>query len=126
MVQHGVELPTWYSNSLPNHPNYHLGPLAGSVCDSLGLGVRELQAPLAAASASPNPSAGRVSLSYGAQREAGELTVLDAQGRVVLRERLPAWSTVHNVDLARSPSGIYHWRLQWGARATSVRVILQP
>ena len=126
LVQHGVELPAYYSNGLPNHPNYHLGPVLGSVCDSLGLGVQELQAPLAAASASPNPSTGRVSLSYGAQREAGELTVLDAQGRVVLHERLPAWSTLHTMDLTGQPAGMYHCRLQWGARATSVRVILQP
>ncbi|MBK7285930.1 MAG: hypothetical protein IPI95_01830 [Flavobacteriales bacterium] len=36
MVQHGVVMPTYYTNSLPNHPNYFLGPVDGSVCDSLG------------------------------------------------------------------------------------------
>jgi len=126
MEQHGISLPRYFENSLPNHPNYHLGPVDGSVCDSLGMGVAELQAPLAAATVSPNPSAGSVNLSYGAQREAGEVQVLDAQGRVVLRERLPAWSTVHAVELVGEPAGMYHCRLQWGGRATSVRVIVQP
>ncbi len=37
LEQHGVELPRYFMNSLPNHPNYHLGALSGTVCDSLGL-----------------------------------------------------------------------------------------
>ncbi len=32
--QHSIHLPG-YSASLPNHPNYFLGPIVGSVCDSL-------------------------------------------------------------------------------------------
>lgn len=123
MVQHGVELPRWYSNSLPNHPNYHLGPVLGSVCDSLGMGLQELQAPLAPVQASPNPSSGRVTLTYGAQRTAGLLQVWDAEGRMVQQEKLPAWSTVHALELAGQPAGMYHCRLQWGARSATVRVI---
>ena len=127
MVQHGVELPTWYSNSLPNHPNYHLGPVDGTVCDSLGItnGVGEFERTVNV-NVYPNPSSGSVALSYAAQPNAGWLEVHNADGQVVLRERLPAWSTVHAMDLASQPAGMFHCRLQWGARATSVRVILQP
>ena len=35
--QHGIKLPTYNSASLPNFPNYRLGPLDGSPCDTLGL-----------------------------------------------------------------------------------------
>jgi PKD repeat protein len=35
--QHGIHLPTYNSASLPNFPNYRLGPLDGSPCDTLGL-----------------------------------------------------------------------------------------
>ncbi|MCB9332534.1 MAG: PKD domain-containing protein [Lewinellaceae bacterium] len=35
--QHGVQLPTLNSLSMPNFPNYRLGPLDGSPCDTLGL-----------------------------------------------------------------------------------------
>ena len=35
--QHGVHLPTYNAASLPNFPNYRLGPLDGSPCDTLGL-----------------------------------------------------------------------------------------
>ncbi|MBI1225191.1 MAG: PKD domain-containing protein [Bacteroidetes bacterium] len=37
MEQHGIQLPTFNNFSLPNFPNYRLGPLDGSACDTLGL-----------------------------------------------------------------------------------------
>jgi hypothetical protein len=40
LVQHGITTPTYYWNSLPNHPNYFLGALAGSPCDTLSVGGR--------------------------------------------------------------------------------------
>ncbi len=35
--QHGITLPTYNAFSMPNFPNYRLGPLDGSPCDTLGL-----------------------------------------------------------------------------------------
>ena len=65
MEQHGIHLERYFSNSLPNHPNYHLGPLAGSSCDTLGLSVAG-QDPQGSfnVSAYPNPSNGQFNLSY--------------------------------------------------------------
>ena len=127
MEQHGIALPRYFSNSLPNHPNYHLGPVDGSVCDSLGINVGVQETVVQAnTSAYPNPNSGEFVLSYPAQASAGELELYNAAGQVVLREKLPAWSTMHNVQLSNMPAGMYHCRLQWGSKATSVRVILDP
>ena len=35
--QHGIRLPCYNSSSLPTFANYRLGPLDGSVCDTLGI-----------------------------------------------------------------------------------------
>ncbi len=35
--QHGIKLPKYTGFSVPNFPNYRLGPLDGSPCDTLGL-----------------------------------------------------------------------------------------
>ena len=35
--QHSVAIPTSYANTMPNFPNFRLGPLDGSECDSLGI-----------------------------------------------------------------------------------------
>jgi len=124
MVQHGVELPRYFMNSLPNHPNYHLGPVDGSVCDSLGIDSHVREEEMAAAlRVYPNPSSGVFSLGYAAQAQAGELALYNAAGQAVLRERLPAWSTVHNVHL-QAPPGMYHARLRWGNQRVSTRIII--
>ena len=35
--QHGIELPYYNAISIPNQPNYRLGPIDGSPCDTLGI-----------------------------------------------------------------------------------------
>ena len=35
--QHSVALPTSYARTVPNFPNFRLGPLDGSECDTLGI-----------------------------------------------------------------------------------------
>jgi len=97
------------------------------VCDSLGINVGVQETVVQAnTSAYPNPNSGEFVLSYPAQASAGVLELYNAAGQVVLREKLPAWSTMHNVQLSNMPAGMYHCRLQWGSKATSVRVILDP
>jgi hypothetical protein len=39
--QHAIILSTYNAYTIPNFPNYFLGPVIGSVCDSLGLGITE-------------------------------------------------------------------------------------
>jgi len=125
MVQHGITTPTYYWNSLPNHPNYFLGALAGSPCDTLALAVGGLGfARPTTAKAYPNPTTGTFNLSYAAQPTVGELEVRDVSGRVVLRERITQWSTVHAVSLAGQAAGLYNCSLRWGARSSATRIML--
>lgn len=126
--QHGIALPRYFSNSLPNHPNYHLGALAGSPCDTLGLSVGAPLSPEEGLGVRfyPNPSNGQFTLTYPVQPEAGMLEVLDLQGRVVYQQRLAAWSQVHAVEIPREARGMYLCRLSWGAKQISTRIILEP
>lgn len=127
MVQHGITLPTYNMNSLPNHPNYFLGPVDGSVCDSLGInagvGSTGPSAPLRA-TVQPNPSDGRFMLTYPANAQVGWLEVRDLAGQLVLRERIPQWSTVHAVDLTGQAAGMYQCSLRRGMESISTRIII--
>lgn len=126
MEQHGVELPVWFSNSLANHPNYHLGPVDGSVCDSLGINMGVAEAVVQQAlQVYPNPSAGAFTVQYAAQPEAGVLEVRDLGGKMVLREKLPAWSQVHQVALTGA-AGLYNCQFVWGAQRVSARIVIEP
>lgn len=127
MEQHGVALPRLNMNSLPNHPNYFLGPVDGSVCDSLGInvGVRE-RLPLLTVCAYPNPSInGHFTLTYPAQPTVGELEIRDVAGRVVLQQRIPQWSTLHQVELAGQAAGMYQCKLTWANGSVATHIILE-
>ncbi|MCX6272138.1 MAG: hypothetical protein NTU44_13150 [Bacteroidetes bacterium] len=39
VLQHAVQLNTFNSSSMPNFPNFRLGPIDGSICDSLGIDI---------------------------------------------------------------------------------------
>lgn len=125
VAQHEHVLPTWTINSIPYRPNYLLGPVPGSECDSLGLSTGGLEPyPVGTARVQPNPSQGSFGITYSGQPTAGELTVLDAAGRIVYHHRLSAWSTLHQVELPPVAPGLYHCRLTWGAKAATVRVVI--
>ena len=126
MVQHQLELPRYFSNSLPNHPNYHLGPVDGSICDSLGINVGlPDRGPPITIKAYPNPSNGSFTLNYAAQPVAGVLEVRDLSGKLVRQERIPAWSTVHTVDMHEQDVGLYQCTIRWGLRSSCARVVLE-
>lgn len=47
---------------LPNNPNYDLGPLVGSICDSLTIGLEEQAGESSAAMVFPNPCSNKFTL----------------------------------------------------------------
>ena len=126
MEQHGVVLPRVISNSLPNHPNYHLGALSGTVCDSLGLSaLTPGPSPKErGVGVYPNPAAGRFTLTYPANAGVGWVEVRNLAGQLVLRERLPQWSTMHQVELQGQAAGLYNCTLRWGTQTATTRVML--
>jgi hypothetical protein len=125
LAQHEHYRQTWTANSIPYRPNYLLGPVDGTVCDSLGITVGVSEARLQdRVRVQPNPSNGAFGINYPAQVQPGLLEVLDATGRIVYQHRLSAWSTVHHLDLTGQPPGMYHCRLRWGTVAYTVRVVL--
>ena len=46
VLQHSIQLPTFNSFSIPNFPNFRLGPIDGTICDSLGINVITLNSEL--------------------------------------------------------------------------------
>jgi hypothetical protein len=98
-----------YGFGLPNHPNYDLGPLRGSICDSLPDPViasvpAQVSAPGFAVTLYPNPAADVLML-----RTAGgmlsELSIYNSLGRLVWRSDA---ATLHQpIAVGEWPEGLY-------------------
>ncbi|MGR6087475.1 MAG: T9SS type A sorting domain-containing protein [Arcticibacter sp.] len=115
LVQHGIPLPAFNYNSLPNHPNYFLGALIGSPCDSL-TGINDDQAFDFKFGVYPNPNSGVFNIGYQLpQNTAGVLEFYDVNGSLIWSRPLPAWSTFQKILLSdKITSGIYLIALKAG------------
>ncbi len=122
LVQHGVPLPAYNYNSLPNHPNYFLGALAGSPCDTLTSTSNELFISKQL-NAFPNPNIGLFTLGFNAQKEVGVLEIFDVTGRRVYSDKVAHWSQYKKVDVTAMPMGIYYCRIKWGAKVAGVKIL---
>jgi hypothetical protein len=93
VIQHGLMLPTYNNRTVPNHPNYHLGPLAGSICDSLSVGLPHNIVQSAGLRLNPNPATNQVWVNYQfPNNRDGWLEIYDPLGKLILKRRL-YWST---------------------------------
>ena len=122
LVQHGVPLPAYNFNSLPNHPNYFLGALAGSPCDTLTSLATELIINHKL-NVFPNPNNGYFTLGFNPQKEVGILEIFDAMGRRVYIEKVAQWSQYKKVDITNLPPGIYYCRINWEEDVASVKIV---
>jgi hypothetical protein len=107
--QHTIAIGNYFHlRAVPNHPNYYLGALTGSPCDTL-TSIGELPEHDFRFSVSPNPSNGQLIIMYLLpQNQKGKLEVFEMNGRKVYEMNLPQWSTIQHVSLPTSvTSGIY-------------------
>jgi len=106
--QHAIPLGVWHFRSVPNHPNYNLGPVLGSVCDTLSVGIPEQEHDFRFG-ISPNPTTdGYINIIYLLpQNKAGVFEVYNMTGQLVYKMNLPHWSTLQQIKLPELSSGVY-------------------
>lgn len=109
----------------PYHPDYPLGPLSGSPCDTL-TGYLAQQINHASIRISPNPGPGYFKLSLDAPLlydASPEACVYDITGRAVLKQRISA--QVSYLDLTKQNDGIYLLRVVLKGRQFNAKLIKQ-
>ena len=95
--------------SLPNNPNYELGPDSGSVCDTLGLGSpKPPHGGLTQLRIFPNPTTGTFTIVY-THRYGGDITckVFDLLGNIEYQNSFDNATNNQTIKLKNVPSGIY-------------------
>ena len=124
VIQHGLTLPHLYFNTLPNHPNYHLGPLVGSACDTIVTGMPPPEERLTL-KLYPNPNSGTFQIMYTPAPENILLQVLNILGEVVHTQSLPQWSQLQNIHIGNLPAGVYMASLSSSASKKSIKFVVE-
>ena len=108
--QHALRMPCYIYRNNVYHPNYYLGPVIGSVCDTLAhVGLLEHGDEVQNFKLSPNPSNGNIKIVYLLpQNQKGIFEVYDMNGKIVFKQSLPQWSSIQNFNLIFLEDGLYH------------------
>lgn len=110
-VQHGIHLPS-VCIGIPNFPNYRLGALPGSPCDTIsGLNETERAAKEKQIKVFPNPATDMVTIDYGFTdwSKSGEVSmeIVNELGQVVYAQPLPQYSGFQKMNIADFVGGFY-------------------
>jgi len=112
IAQHSVRLPTYNAFSLPNFPNYRLGPAEGVTCDSLPTSVEQETVESFIFKLFPNPATDEVALELelpsGYQ---GEFRLYNAIGQTVLRQEVHEFQLSYLISLLDLNPGIYFFEV---------------
>jgi hypothetical protein len=93
LAQHSFLLPTLNARSTPYYPNVFLGPVVGSICDSLSVGLPQNSVQSVGLRLNPNPASNQVWVNYQfPNNRDGWLEIYDPLGKLILKRRL-YWST---------------------------------
>jgi hypothetical protein len=123
--QHSVQLPAYYFNTLPNHPNYFLGCDTTSTCTCLTGESVMYHGGEIAVSVTPNPNDGIFTLKFPVSSRSGAVEIYDVNGSLVHKEAVAAWSQFKKIDISFSSPGIYFCKLRWKNREGNARIIIQ-
>ena len=110
----------------PNYPNYNLGPLIGSGCDTL-TGISYFENSLTVLSIFPNSASAYFTATYKLpQNKTGKLELFDIVGNLVYSASLSQWSSVHRVELNDAiADGIYICKISSGGWSDWAKVVVR-
>ncbi len=106
--QHALLLPdpVWNGSAMPLLPDYHMGPMKGSPCDTLTLDT-DTTVNKDYFRLGPNPNTGAFQVSWQSARRVHTIVVYDALGRRLYRKYVNDSESLQ-VDLgAQVPAGVY-------------------
>jgi hypothetical protein len=107
VCQHCVSLPAYNASSIPNYPNFRLGALVGSPCDTLGITVNELP-PLLQGKIFPNPARDWIVFETAqAFKESASLTIYNMLGEQIYQQQFNAGQMRYSVNISGIAEGMY-------------------
>lgn len=113
VLQHSVQLPTFNQSSIPNLPNFRLGPIDGSMCDTLGIniitGIEIPPKQTAEFAIWPNPTSTYFNYKLDNQNFDQEYTLhlSDISGHRLKEWRFSGRQTLGHYDISDVPDGVY-------------------
>lgn len=127
--RNAVELPCWNVRTMPYYPNYRLGRLIGSSCDTVDYSsTTDIAAQEKMLSVQPNPAGNYVVVDYGfldwSKGSNAQLQIHNNTGQLVYTQNLPMYSGYQKLDVSSYAKGLYLISLhQNGQKVEEVKIL---
>ena len=107
--QHCIQLPAFNAFTIPNHPNYFLGPESGTVCDSIHIDVPQILSAKEAYTIFPNPVKNILYISQNKKDPVKAIQVFNSLGQVQQKINYSSFKNIEyvEVNISTLTSGIY-------------------
>lgn len=103
--QRGFIIPYWYFNTIPNHPNYFLGALDNSPCDTLTSLNEDKE--LVFLNVYPNPATNVINILIRPENATKQLCIYSSEGRLVEKIIISPWTQYIKLNIESFADGIY-------------------
>ncbi len=108
--QHGIQLLSYNAFGLPHYPNYYLGAMVGSGCDTLTATSKPIE--IANIYAYPNPTKDKIYIGMNYLKGKPILLLVNSLGQEVYRKQIEDSTKETEVSLIGFPQGIYYLKVQ--------------
>jgi len=125
VLQHNVPLIV-ASSTMPNFPNYQLGKLVGSPCDTIDSGATIIKGPVSKGfyfSITPNPADQYINVTYNIQ-DISKLAISDVMKNVVYHQTLYPYFNSIIIHVDNLPEGAYFVTIQQSSGLTDTKTFL--
>jgi hypothetical protein len=123
---YGQEVKTINPIAIPYFPNFRLGPLIGSGCDTIQTGLEQIASPNNGIRIEPNPVSNNATVLYSAnESRAVKVELFNNLGEVVLTQSGEANSGRIIVNVESLPSGIYIAKLTNGDAMLNAKLVIE-
>ncbi|MEO5673796.1 MAG: T9SS type A sorting domain-containing protein [Chitinophagales bacterium] len=106
VVQSGLDLPSYNASTVPNFPNYDLGSLQGSPCDTLTTSQSSLINDNFEIRLSPNPASSTINIEYKTDQVL-QMKLVDITGKQRMQIKLYPYFRNRLAHVEDLPEGIY-------------------
>jgi hypothetical protein len=112
---------------LPNNPDYEMGPLTSSFCDTITTSTNQSYIFNYPLSIFPNPttSNSQLTFTYPSSGSGREIVVNDINGKEMERYVLPMWSSRQIVKLPEMARGVYVARVIGGVPTMNAKFVVE-
>lgn len=123
-VQRGMSLPRWDAFTMPNFPNYFLGPDPLTVCDTINAIQNPITSPVESFSLFPNPVREQMYINHSLKEPVLKVSIINTLGQFESVQFIQINNGEYlQIDLSSFASGVYYVQMKTAKQVVTRKIV---